>query len=67
MFDEITTNHTMYYTPYSVIRSGGTFGSVAMQWELSPSDNTVFTTTSATELFNDGQSMLEFTVEVRNE
>ena len=48
----------------SVIRSGGTFGSVAIQWALSPTDSTVFTSTSATEVFADGQNLLNFTVSV---
>ncbi len=46
----------------SAIRTGGLFGSVTMQWSLTPADTTVFTTISATEEFIDGQSSLDFTV-----
>ena len=48
----------------SIVRSAGLFGSVVVQWEITPADDTTFSVTAATEQFVEGQNRLNFTVKV---
>ena len=48
-----------------LLRSAGLNDQVTATWEISPSDTTIFTTTSSTVVFADGQSEATVTVQVR--
>ena len=51
----------------SVLRSAGLFGSVTVQWQITPSDSTAFTLTTGSVFFGDGANVANFTLSVMRE
>uniref|UniRef100_A0A1X7VF86 Staphylococcus aureus surface protein A n=3 Tax=Amphimedon queenslandica TaxID=400682 RepID=A0A1X7VF86_AMPQE len=46
----------------SVLRTAGLFGSVSVQWQITPSDSTAFVLTSGSVFFGDGANVANFTL-----
>ena len=47
-----------------ILRSAGLIGEITATWRITPSDTAVFTTTSTTVVFADGESEVVVTVQV---
>ena len=50
---------------YRILRSAGLIGEITATWQITPSDTAVFTTTSTTVVFADGESEVVVTVQVK--
>lgn len=48
-----------------ILRSAGLFGSVSVQWQITPADSTAFLLTTGSVLFNDGTNEVNLTLMVR--
>ena len=54
----------LYIMVCRILRSAGLIGEVTATWRISPSDTAVFTTTSTTVVFADGESEVIVVVQV---
>ena len=48
----------------TVYRTAGLFGTVTVQWQITPTDTSAFTLTTGTALFNNGDSAVNITITV---
>ena len=51
----------------SVLRTAGLFGSVTVQWQITPTDSAAFVLTTGSVFFGDGASVANFTLTVMRE